>query len=140
QATEPAEVLWRLCDFCTEMIGLSAAEAYLACGKDATRLQRVGGSGEPAIPVGVFTAARLEELLAGYRSVLLLKRIPSTARPSGNGTGHVSSDESHVPSAILPIRSADRTLGLLVLCGSPRALHASLAPLQATLAPYLEAA
>src|SRR5438094_1251888 len=32
QATEPAEVLWRLCDFCTEVVGLSAAEAYLACG------------------------------------------------------------------------------------------------------------
>jgi serine phosphatase RsbU (regulator of sigma subunit) len=142
EASEPAEVLWRLCSLCTETLGLEGAQIYLVTdARGEPRMEHVGSAGELSLDHDGATAPRVEELIAGYRHALILRGATEGNRQSvdtpTNGDGP---RPGRAPSvAILPLRSRGRSLALLALSSRLRPLEwqAEAIPV---LTPYLRQA
>jgi serine phosphatase RsbU (regulator of sigma subunit) len=142
EASEPAELLWRLCALCTETLGLEGAQVYLVTdARGEPRVERVGSAGELSLHYDGATPPRVEELIAGYRHALILRGAGEPERHAGPLSGNGDRPRnSRAPSvAVLPLRSRGRSLALLALSGRLRPFewHAEAIP---ALTPYLRQA
>jgi serine phosphatase RsbU (regulator of sigma subunit) len=141
EATEPAEVLWRICALCTERLGLGATEAYLVAEGDPPRLERVGAAGAAWLEPDGSLQLRLAEVVAGHRGAAIVRGTAAAAlfRSNGHGPGTGAVGAAPRTAAVLPLRTANRTLGLLAIRGGlhPRDWSAQTLP---ALAPYLQQA